>query len=229
MLNSTDRMEQSIQILIYIHAAFGGIALLTGLISMIARKGNKIHKKFGLIFFYSMMISGITAMIVAFMPNHHSPFLFAIGIFSLYFVLTGKRALNFKRKNPNLKNDRWIARIMIISGLLMILLPIITSKSINIILVVFAVIGIIFSVKDLILYKNPEKLRKSWLKLHLGKMLGGYIAATTAFVVVNQFFSGIYGWFVPGIIGGFLIIYWIRKVNKQTGEKLVTTPVMRDQ
>ena len=103
MLNSTYRMENTIQILIYIHASFGGIALLAGLVSMIARKGKKIHKKFGLIFFYAMMISGITAMIVAFMPNHESPFLFAVGIFSLYFVLTGKRALNFKRKNSDLK------------------------------------------------------------------------------------------------------------------------------
>ncbi len=221
-------MENTIQILIYIHAAFGGIALLTGLISMNARKGNKIHKKFGLIFFYSMMISGITAMIVAFMPNHDSPFLFAVGVFSLYFVLTGKRALRFKRKNPGLKIDRWISYIMIVTGILMILLPIVISKSINIILVVFAVIGIMFSIRDLILYKNSERLRKAWLKLHLGKMLGGYISATTAFVVVNQFFPSVYGWFVPGIIGGFFITYWIRKVNKQNGEELVANTVMRD-
>lgn len=215
-LNSIGTMEQAIQILIYIHAAFGGIALLTGFISIIARKGSSLHKKFGLIFFYSMFTSGLIAMIVAFMPKHESPFLFAVGIFSLYFVLTGKRALNFKRKNPDLRIDRWISAIMIMSGVLMILLPIILTKSINIILVVFAIVGIAFSVKDLMLYKNTERLRKAWLKLHLGKMLGGYISATTAFVVVNSFFSSIYGWFIPGIIGGFFIIYWIRKLNKKT-------------
>ncbi|MGO3182054.1 MAG: DUF2306 domain-containing protein [Aequorivita sp.] len=214
-------MEQTIQALIYIHAGFGGIALLSGLISIIAKKGNAIHKKFGLIFFYSMIISGVTAMIVSFMPKHESPFLFAVGIFSLYFVLTGKRALKFKRRIPNLKIDRWISRLMIISGVLMILLPIIISRSINLILVVFAIIGIVFSIRDLTLYKNSDRLRKSWLKLHLGKMLGGYISATTAFVVVNQFVPSVYGWFVPGIIGGFLITYWIRKVNKQIDTKPV--------
>ena len=160
-----------------------------------------------------MIISAVVAMFVAFMPNHQSPFLFAIGIFSMYFVITGKRALKFKHKNPNLLPDKWIARIMIISGILMILLPIVVSKTINIVLCVFAVVGIVFSVKDLILYKNPEKLKKSWLKLHLGKMIGAYIAATTAFVVVNQFFPSIYGWFIPGIVGGFFIMYWIRKLN----------------
>ena len=209
-------MEKTIQILIYIHAAFGGIALLAGSVSIIAKKGKNIHRKSGLIFFYSMMLSGIIAMIVAVLPNHESPFLFAVGIFSLYFVLTGNRALNFKRKNPDLKIDKLISIIMIATGVLMILLPIILTKSINIVLVVYAIVGIIFSVGDLILFRNPERLRKGWLKLHLGKMLGGYISATTAFVVVNEFFPSFYGWFIPGIVGGFVIAYWMRKMNKKT-------------
>lgn len=207
-------MEQAIHVLIYIHAGFGGIALITGLIAMIAKKGKTIHKKFGLIFFYSMMLSGILAMVVSILPKHENPFLFAIGIFSLYFVLTGYRALNFKRKNPELKMDKWISKTMILTGVLMIFLPILMTKSINIILLVFAIVGITFSIRDLQLYKKPERLRKDWLKLHLSKMIGGYIAATTAFVVVNNFFPSFYGWFIPGIIGGFFIAYWIKKMNK---------------
>ncbi|WP_452597265.1 DUF2306 domain-containing protein [Pontimicrobium sp. MEBiC01747] len=155
-------------------------------------------------------------MIVAVLPNHESPFLFAVGIFSLYFVLTGNRALNFKRKNPDLRIDKLIAIIMITTGILMIILPIILTKSINTILVVFAIVGIIFSVRDLVLFKNPERLRKGWLKLHLGKMIGGYISATTAFVVVNEFFPSFYGWFIPGIVGGFIIAYWMGKMNEET-------------
>ncbi|MBL4668328.1 MAG: DUF2306 domain-containing protein [Flavobacteriales bacterium] len=208
-------MEVTIQILIYIHAGFGGIALLSGLLSLIAKKGKEIHKKSGLIFFYSMMLSGITAMIVAILPEHESSFLFSVGIFSLYFVLTGNRALNFKQKTPDLRIDKWISRIMLLTGILMISIPIILTKNINIILAVFAIIGIIFSVKDLTSFKNPEKLRKEWLKMHLSKMLGGYISATTAFVVVNKFFPSFYGWFIPGIIGGLIITYWIRKMNKK--------------
>lgn len=209
-------MEQTIKILIYIHAAFGGIALLAGLVSLIAKKGNRLHKKSGIVFFYSMMASGIIALFVAVLPNHENPFLFSVGIFSLYFVLTGYRALRFKLKNPNLQIDKWISRVMILTGILMISLPVIISGKINIILVVFASIGILFSARDLVLYKNPEKLRKSWLKMHLGKMLGGYISAITAFVVVNQYFPGISGWFIPGIIGGFIIAYWSRKVSKRS-------------
>lgn len=208
-------MEKTIQVLIYIHAAFGGIALLTGFVAILAKKGKTLHKKSGMVFFYAMMLSGIIAMLLAVLPNHENPFLFAVGIFSLYFVLTGKRALNFNTENPDLRFDKWISKLMIITGILMILLPIILTKSINIILVVFASVGIVLSVRDLILYKNPERLRNAWLKLHLGKMLGGYISASTAFVVVNQFFPSVYSWFIPGIVGGFIIAYWIRKMNKK--------------
>ena len=209
-------MEKTIQIFIYMHAAFGGIALITGFISMVAKKGKTIHKKSGLLFFYSMMLSGIIALVVAVLPKHESPFLFAVGIFSLYFVLTGKRALHFKLEKPDLRADKWISKIMILTGVLMILLPIVLTKRIHIVLVVFAIIGIVFSARDLKLFKNPEQLRKGWLKLHLGKMIGGYISATTAFVVVNEYFPSFYGWFIPGIIGGFIIAYWMRKLKTKT-------------
>ncbi|EAR12593.1 hypothetical protein PI23P_08205 [Polaribacter irgensii 23-P] len=45
-----------------------------------------------------MMFFGTIALMVAILPNHESPFLFAVGIFSLYFVLTGNRTLSFKKK-----------------------------------------------------------------------------------------------------------------------------------
>ena len=190
--------------------------MISGLIPIISKKGNSVHKKSGLIFFYSMVLCGISAMTIAVLPNHESPFLFAVGIFSLYFVLSGKRALNLKNKNPNLTLDRIISITMIIAGFMMILLPVIFTKSINIILAVFAIVGIVFSVRDLILFNNPQQLKKGWLKLHLGKMIGGYISATTAFVVVNEVFPEFYGWFIPGIVGGFVITFWIKKMNKST-------------
>ena len=208
-------MERAIQILIYTHAGFGGIAILAGLVSIIAKKGLTIHKKSGLVFYFTMLSSAVTALIVSLLPNHESPFLFAVGVFTLYFILTGKRALRFKHKGLSLRTDQWISRIMIVTGLLMIFLPVFLSKSINLVLSVFAVVGIIFSVRDLILFKNPARLRKAWLKLHLGKMLGAYISAITAFVVVNEFFPSFYGWFIPGLVGGFFIFYHIRRLNRK--------------
>lgn len=107
-----------------------------------------------------MMLSGSTALIIAVLLNHESPFLFAVGIFSLYFVFTGNRALNSKRKDPVLSLDKWIAVIRIATGSLMILLPVLLTKNIDVVLFVFAIGGITFYIKDLQLYKKAKRLRK---------------------------------------------------------------------
>jgi hypothetical protein len=43
-------MGQTIKILTHIHAGFGGIALLAGLVSMIAKKRLELHKNLELYF-----------------------------------------------------------------------------------------------------------------------------------------------------------------------------------
>lgn len=74
-------------------------------------------------------------------------------------------------------------------------------------------VGLVFAIRDIIQYRKPEELPFKVLKLHLGKITGGYISAMTAFVVVNQFIPGIFGWFAPGILGSIFIAYWMRKVR----------------
>ncbi len=207
-------METAFTFLIYTHAAFGGVALLTGFISILAFKGKNLHKKSGKFFVQTMIISGLTAMLIAISPKHENPVLFAIGIFSTYLALTGYRALRFKQKGVDLKIDKLLASIMLITGLSMLLLPAIINQQINIILSVFGLVGIVLSVQDLVLFKRPETLRKGWLKLHIGKIMGGYISAVTAFIVVNQFIPGMMGWFVPTIIGSVYITYWQIRANQ---------------
>ncbi|MFI2744220.1 DUF2306 domain-containing protein [Zhouia sp. PK063] len=206
-------MEKAIQLFIFIHAFGGGIALISGFLSLVFQKGKSAHKITGLLFYYAMLLCGLSALCIAVLPHHESPFLFAVGIFSLYFVISGRRALLYKNKHLHLTIDTLIAATMIITGILMIVLPIILHHQLHIVLTVFAIVGITFSVRDLFLIQHPDRLRKGWLKLHLGKMIGGYIAATTAFVVVNNFFPGFYSWFIPGIIGSIVIAYWMRKVS----------------
>ena len=208
-------LEKIVLILIYIHAGFGGIALLTGGLALLVKKGNALHKKSGKVFFYSMLISAIVAFIISILPNHESPFLFSIGVFSTYFLLSGYRSLNFRQKEVDIKLDVLIAYIISFTGLIMILYPLVLFATLNIILLVFGIVGLVFGIRDLKLFKNRERLRESWLKLHVGKMTGGYIAAVSAFFVVNQILPGIWNWFVPGIIGSVYITYWMLKLNKK--------------
>ncbi len=206
-------MESLAQLLIIAHAAFGGLALLAGTLALVFKKGSVKHKRTGIVFYYGMLVSAGIALVVSMLPNHESVFLFVVGLFSLYFILTGYRALRFKKSNPNLKVDKMIACGMIVTAVVMLLNPILVHSKFNIILGVFALLGSTFAYRDLKSFKNPESLQKTWLKQHLGKMMGGYISATTAFIVVNQVFPSFYGWFIPGIIGTFYIVYWTRKVS----------------
>ena len=209
-------IEKIAEILIYyIHAPLGGIALLTGGIALIVKKGNNVHKKSGKIFFFSMLFSAISAFIISVLPNHESPFLFSIGLFSTYFLISGLRSLNFKKKEFQLRTDKIIAYMITLTGIAMILYPVLLFSKLNIILTVFGVVGIVFGLRDLKLFKDIKRLKKNWLKLHLGKMTGGYIAAVSAFFVVNQILPGIWNWFIPGIIGSGYITYWMIKLNKR--------------
>lgn len=203
------------QILIfYIHAPLGFIALLTGGIALIVKKGGKVHKRMGRVFYYSMLTSAIAAFVISVLPNHTSPFLFSIGLFSSYFLISGLRSLFYKRPSFSLQYDKLIAYLILITGIGMILYPVVLYQKLNIILAVFGIVGVGFGFRDLKMLKQEEETRKNWLPLHVGKMTGGYIAACSAFFVVNEILPGIWNWFVPGIIGSVYISYWMSKLNK---------------
>lgn len=191
----------------------GGIALLAGGLSLLRKKGSSGHKKAGTLFYYSMLLSALAAFIIAVLPNHESPFLFSIGLFSTYFLISGRRSLYYKQKGFQVQLDRVIAYLILLTGICMVLFPLLLYRSLNIVLLVFGIVAIAFGIRDLRLLKNTSLLRNKWLKLHLGKMTGGYIAAVSAFFVVNQVLPGLWNWFAPGIIGSAYIAYWIRKLS----------------
>ena len=205
--------ETIVEWLIYAHAALGAIALSAGSVAIAARKGSGPHKLSGRVFFYTMIASAITSMVVSLWPDHENPFLFAIAIFSLYFLLSGFLSLRYRLSTSDLRADKLISITTILTGIAMILYPVILLHKVNIVLLVFGLASIIFGGRDMMLYRKPKKLKADWLKLHLGKMTGGYISAVTAFFVVNDVLPDVWNWFTPGAIGGLYIAYWIRKVS----------------
>ena len=154
-------IEKIAEILIYyIHAPLGGIALFAGGISLVVKKGDNAHRKSGKIFFFSMLLSAISAFVISVLPNHESPFLFSIGLFSSYFLISGLRSLNYKKKEFQLSVDRIIAYLIFLTGISMILYPIVLFSKLNIILTVFGVVGIIFGIRDLRLFNDIKRLKK---------------------------------------------------------------------
>ncbi|MEY2564021.1 MAG: hypothetical protein QOH88_2214 [Verrucomicrobiota bacterium] len=80
-------------LLLPIHVAAGGLALVLGAVALSVKKGGNVHRRSGLLFVYAMMVMGITAAILG---NFG-------GLMAVYFVAT---ALTTVR--PESSRTRWI-------------------------------------------------------------------------------------------------------------------------
>jgi hypothetical protein len=52
--------------LLSIHIAAGGLAIVLGAIALLVKKGGTIHRRSGLLFVYSMLVLGATAALLGF-------------------------------------------------------------------------------------------------------------------------------------------------------------------
>ena len=84
----------------------------------------------------------------------------------------------------------------------------------GIVLLVFGLISIQMVRMDINVYRGNIKFKNYWLLMHIQRMTGGYIAAFTAFLVVNNtYLPGIVAWLAPTVIFVPLIFYWSKKMQ----------------
>ncbi|MFN4123205.1 MAG: hypothetical protein ACK4GL_07865 [Flavobacteriales bacterium] len=206
-------MNQNLTLfLLYAHTISGHIALLAGLFSLISKKGQRLHKKSGFIFFIGMLTVGISGVILSIAKSNL--FLFHIAIFVGYQAFAGFRAL----KNKSLKAqwyDYLNTTIALVNGIFMVM-------SLQVILMVFGGIGLLLSIGELQtsfrIYAGQTLPKNVWLRKHIGMMIGAYIGASTAFLVVNFVLDSVPAfliWLAPTVIFMPIMIYWQRKINTQ--------------
>ncbi|USL94671.1 hypothetical protein D1J36_005010 [Riemerella anatipestifer] len=218
-------MEQTIKILIYIHAFFGGLGLITGMISIFVKKGGFNHKRTGKIFSYTMIISSLVSLIVARMPNHENLFLFLIGIFTIYLILAGNRALTLKSKTKTKADwiDKLVSGIMLLVSIGMLILGIIgmIQKVENSILYLFfGGFGVFMTIRDFQTFQVFTEKKDAWLISHLGRMMGALIASVTAFLVAGLHIGTTLVWIMPTILGTVYIVHWNRRLKSKNKSKM---------
>ena len=213
-------METIFTILLIIHIIAGSLGLLTGTINIIKKKGDKAHKNVGKFFFYSMLINGFAGLIMSLI--HRNDFLLIVAVFSIYMVATGQRFLSLKQlhKEQKPKAIDWILTYtMLVFAFLFITYGsylLINKVNFGIVLLVFGVVSCLMAIKDIKVYKGNIKEKNYWLLLHIQRMVGSYIAALTAFIVVNNhFLPGIVGWLLPTVIFTPLIVKWTKQYRVQ--------------
>ncbi len=211
-------MEPTIRILIYIHAFTGGVGLLTGFWAMAAGKGQKVHRSVGKIFSWSLGISAAVSLLIAVLPKHHNPFLFLIGVFTLYLIAAGNRAL--KLKGSKLQSvaltDRILSGSMLLFAIIMVFkgaIAFLNDEGIGVLYFFFGVLAGTLAGRDLALYRDFAKAKKMWLRIHLSRMIGALIASVTAFMLAGLALTSMLVWIAPTLIGVGFINYWTRKVS----------------
>lgn len=207
------------KIFLIVHIAGGSIGLLTGLLNIIQKKGGKKHKLIGRVFYFSMLMAGFTSLVLSCLhPNY---FLFMVGLFTLYMVVSGQRYLkHIQQERQEIEKIDWaISIIMLLSGLLFIGLgiwSILKSNLFGLVFVTFGSLGLLFVWQDFLNFNKKSSIKNYWLIGHLQRMTGAFIASITAFLVVNakyfpDIIPGFFYWLLPTIILTPLIVKWSNK------------------
>ena len=227
-----------------LHISAGTTALLVAPVAVAVRKGGKAHKRWGWVFFWAMFTIFVSAIaLLAFRPNI---FLFIISILSFYAVFSGTRSLRRKRPERG-QNATWLdwfgAAVALLAGISFILwgaAPLLglaqaeTPVSFSILGIAFGYVLAQMAVVDLRSFRTPSKDRNWWWYYHMDRMLSGYIAAVTAFMVQNvgpRLPESLEWtvWVAPGVIGGVLISRWIghykRKFAAHASEVRITSQI----
>lgn len=205
-----------IQTTLFLHILAGVTALAAAGIAVGSAKGGRLHRRAGNIYTLAMLITGLSALVLSVMdPN---PFLFAVGIFSLYLVFTGWRAAMVRDGRPRLA-DHAGGAVMALAGVGMLgwggqgMLS--GSGAQPVILLVFGAIGLTMALADWRDWARGPVAGKRRIARHLGRMLGGTIATITAAGVVNLgFLPDLVVWLGPTVLITPVIFWWTARVTR---------------
>jgi len=202
---------------------------------MLSVKGGRAHRRWGKIYFWSMAVVASTAAVLALWRP--KIFLALLAVFSFYLAFTGFRALSRKRpaRGERAGAVDWAACIVTFAAsaalaVLGLVRPGPSWERLGVVPVVFGVLGMVLAGVDLVRFARPPADPRAWWFAHMGGMLGSYIAAVSAFSVVNfTFLPTAVRWLWPTALGIPLISIWItyykilfRKTARTGAEPAVT-------
>ena len=208
-------MDTTMTMLRWLHIAAGTIALFVAPGAMLTLKGGLAHRRWGKVYFWAMALVAASAIVLGlWRPNI---FLTLLALFSFYMAFSGYRALSRKRPAQGDRPEAidWVgALVTLAASAAMIVLGFVRPspawQRVGIVPVVFGVLGIVLAGLDVMKFVRPSTDRHAWWFAHMGGMLGSYIAAVSAFSVVNfTFLPTTARWLWPTVIGTPLITLWI--------------------
>ncbi len=217
-------METLFIILRNIHIVAGALALLSGPFAMFNQNGGTLHRRSGNIYFYSMMVIVVSSIYMAFYKENW--FLLMIAAFTFYLISTGVRALKLKKLHLGQRPEKidWaILLISLISGLCLFIWGLwivgIAKNSFGFAAIVFGSIMLRGIYRNFKSFRVPPTEKNHWLLMHIGNMMGAYIATLTAFLVQNIHTNpAVIVWIAPAAIFLPMLYYTLGKFRKKSAK-----------
>lgn len=200
-----------------LHIVAGTTALLSGGAALGCTKGSAWHRRAGLAYVAAMLAVTLTTFVlVALRPNL---FLFVIGVFSFYLVLTGWRAGAQRDGRPRWP-DHLAGAAMALTGAAMLAIGAMRlfgpGGAEPVILLVFGSIGLTLALSDWRDWRRAPISGKARIARHLTRMLAGTTATITAAVVVNlSFLPPLVVWLGPTVLITPLIFWWNTRILRR--------------
>ena len=220
------------KIILLVHVAFGFSALATGIVPMVAKKGGKVHKFWGNVYYWSMFgVFVTTLMLFGLRPAQLKlQFFLCIAILSFYFTFSGDRVLKMKKSATQATVlDRVAAGLALACGLAMLGYAVygIVGLQNYFVAILFAVFGTLISVnarEDLRLFFGKiDSEKMHWYFGHISKIMGAYTATVTAFCVnMTRYlpedasaYWQLIPWLSPGLLLGVGAAYYAKRQKEK--------------
>jgi hypothetical protein len=205
-MHAADPLWMKVFLGVYITA--GASSFLLAPVALATAKGGKQHKRWGMVYLWSMGVVAATALPMAL----YRPVLFLalVAVFSFYLAFSGYRVLRLKElaRGGSAAPIDWTAAIItfVASGCLAAFGAFrpVWVQGFGIVSIVFGFIGMRASAVEMWRFVHKPTEKMFWWYTHLGNFIGSYIAAWTAFsaVTLTQFFGSTwYVWLWPTLIG----------------------------
>ena len=203
----TDPVWMKALLVVHIAAGFGSFVLAP--VVLATAKGGKQHRRWGMVYLWSMGVVAATALPMAL----YRPVLFLamVAVFSFYAAFSGYRVLKLKdlARGGSAKPIDWFAGGMTFASSACLagfgwLRPA-WVQHMGVVAIVFGILGMRLAAVQMWMFVKKPKEKMFWWYTHLGNLIGSYIAAWTAFLVVTVApRMGAYGrvmWLVPTFVG----------------------------
>jgi uncharacterized membrane protein len=197
------------KVVLALHVACGSLAFVLAPVALIVAKGGPAHRRWGKVYFWAMAGVAVSAMAMAI----YRPLLFLalVAIFSFYAAFSAYRVLGQKaafKGETVVRPVDWAAAIFtFVASFLLAAFGIfrpVMIQNLPIPAIVFGIVGMRLAAQRLWRFTHPPKEKMFWWYDHLQGMLGSYIAAWTAFLVVTVnpiLHWGWVLWVLPTFIG----------------------------